>query len=85
MSRPKAQTRIQQKNSEAILEAALEVFSQQGFRGATLDQIAEGEQQDKQQQAELRRTPCAETRLGPSGQQQTSGHGRKKAGGQPLR
>ncbi len=39
MSRP--QTRIQQKNSEAILEAALEVFSAQGFRGATLDQIAE--------------------------------------------
>lgn len=37
--RPK--TRIQQKNSEAILEAALEVFSQAGFRGATLDQIAE--------------------------------------------
>ncbi|SEM86194.1 transcriptional regulator, TetR family [Gemmobacter aquatilis] len=41
MSRPKAQTRIQQKNSEAILEAALDVFSQFGFRGATLDQIAE--------------------------------------------
>lgn len=39
MSRPR--TRIQQKNSEAILEAALEVFSSQGFRGATLDQIAE--------------------------------------------
>jgi TetR/AcrR family transcriptional regulator len=39
MSRP--QTRIQQKNSEAILEAALEVFSTHGFRGATLDQIAE--------------------------------------------
>jgi TetR/AcrR family transcriptional regulator len=39
MARPK--TRIQQKNSEAILEAALEVFSAQGFRGATLDQIAE--------------------------------------------
>jgi TetR/AcrR family transcriptional regulator len=39
MSRP--QTRIQQKNSEAILDAALEVFSAQGFRGATLDQIAE--------------------------------------------
>ncbi len=38
--RPK--TRIQQKNSDAILEAALEVFSQAGFRGATLDQIAEG-------------------------------------------
>lgn len=39
MSRPR--TRIQQKNSEAILEAALEVFSAYGFRGATLDQIAE--------------------------------------------
>lgn len=38
-SRPR--TRIQTKNSEAILEAALEVFSSQGFRGATLDQIAE--------------------------------------------
>jgi TetR/AcrR family transcriptional regulator len=37
----KAKTRIQQKNSETILEAALEVFSAQGFRGATLDQIAE--------------------------------------------
>jgi TetR/AcrR family transcriptional regulator len=35
-------TRIQQRNSKAILDAALEVFSQQGFRGATLDQIAEG-------------------------------------------
>lgn len=34
-------TRIQQRNSETILEAALEVFSQHGFRGATLDQIAE--------------------------------------------
>jgi TetR/AcrR family transcriptional regulator len=33
-------TRIQQKNRETILEAALEVFSEQGFRGATLDQIA---------------------------------------------
>ena len=39
MARPK--TRIQQKNSEAILEAALEVFSAHGFSGATLDQIAE--------------------------------------------
>lgn len=37
----KPQTRIQQKNSEAILEAALEVFSAYGFRGATLDQISE--------------------------------------------
>ena len=33
-------TRIQRKNTEAILNAALEVFSQHGFRGATLDQIA---------------------------------------------
>ena len=37
-SRPK--TRIQARNRAAILEAALEVFSQHGFRGATLDQIA---------------------------------------------
>ncbi|MFN3937881.1 MAG: TetR family transcriptional regulator C-terminal domain-containing protein [Gemmobacter sp.] len=41
MSRRRPQTRIQQRNSETILEAALEVFSQQGFRGATLDQIAD--------------------------------------------
>ncbi|MFE3837928.1 TetR family transcriptional regulator C-terminal domain-containing protein [Pseudogemmobacter sonorensis] len=34
-------SRIQTRNREAILEAALEVFSAQGFRGATLDQIAE--------------------------------------------
>jgi TetR/AcrR family transcriptional regulator len=34
-------TRIQEKNSAAILEAALDVFSSHGFRGATLDQIAE--------------------------------------------
>ncbi|MBW6417011.1 TetR family transcriptional regulator C-terminal domain-containing protein [Celeribacter sp. PS-C1] len=33
-------TRIQKKNTETILEAALEVFSQHGFRGSTLDQIA---------------------------------------------
>ena len=41
MTRPRANTRIQQKNTETILEAALDVFSQLGFRGATLDQIAE--------------------------------------------
>ncbi|MDQ2066780.1 TetR family transcriptional regulator C-terminal domain-containing protein [Xinfangfangia sp. CPCC 101601] len=35
-------SRIQQKNREAILDAALAVFSAHGFRGATLDQIAEG-------------------------------------------
>ena len=38
---PRPKTRIQLKNSETILEAALDVFSAQGFRGATLDQIAE--------------------------------------------
>ncbi|MCA0870288.1 TetR/AcrR family transcriptional regulator [Seohaeicola saemankumensis] len=36
----RAPTRIQKKNRAAILEAALDVFSAQGFRGATLDQIA---------------------------------------------
>lgn len=34
-------SRIQQKNRRIILEAALDVFSQHGYRGATLDQIAE--------------------------------------------
>ncbi|MGR3289834.1 MAG: TetR family transcriptional regulator C-terminal domain-containing protein [Paracoccaceae bacterium] len=33
-------TRIQQKNTATILKAALDVFSQNGFRGSTLDQIA---------------------------------------------
>ncbi len=37
----RARTRIQQENRQAILAAALEVFAAQGFRGATLDQIAE--------------------------------------------
>ncbi len=37
---PKKQSRIQQRNRKAIMEAALEVFSQNGFRGSTLDQIA---------------------------------------------
>lgn len=37
----KPRTRIQARNTKAILEAALDVFSQHGFRGATLDQIAE--------------------------------------------
>ena len=40
-AQPKPRTRIQARNSETILEAALEVFSTYGFRGATLDQIAE--------------------------------------------
>jgi TetR/AcrR family transcriptional regulator len=34
------ETRIQRRNRRVILEAALEVFSQHGFRGATLDRIA---------------------------------------------
>lgn len=42
MSTERSRSRIQQKNRELILDAALEVFSQHGFRGATLDQIAEG-------------------------------------------
>ena len=33
-------TRIQRRNRRIILDAALEVFSAHGFRGATLDQIA---------------------------------------------
>lgn len=40
MAAPKSRTRIQEKNIAAILDAALGVFSQAGFRGATLDQIA---------------------------------------------
>jgi TetR/AcrR family transcriptional regulator len=34
-------TRIQEEKEELILEAALDVFSQNGFRGSTIDQIAE--------------------------------------------
>ncbi|HKL55157.1 MAG: TetR family transcriptional regulator C-terminal domain-containing protein [Roseovarius sp.] len=37
----KKPTRIQIRNRKRILEAALEVFAQHGYRGATLDQIAE--------------------------------------------
>jgi TetR/AcrR family transcriptional regulator len=37
-----APTRIQQKNRDVIMEAALDIFSAQGFRGSTLDQIAKG-------------------------------------------
>jgi TetR/AcrR family transcriptional regulator len=33
-------TRIQAKNRQAILDAALELFSTYGYRGATIDQIA---------------------------------------------
>lgn len=34
-------TRIQEEKREAILEAALDIFSTHGFRGATIDQIAD--------------------------------------------
>jgi TetR/AcrR family transcriptional regulator len=37
---PARPTRIQRKNTAAILNAALDVFSAQGFRGATVDEIA---------------------------------------------
>ena len=37
----KKPSRIQLRNRKKILDAALEVFSQHGYRGATLDQIAE--------------------------------------------
>jgi TetR/AcrR family transcriptional regulator len=38
---PRRATRIQRKNRKAILEAALAVFSAHGFRGSTIDRIAE--------------------------------------------
>lgn len=37
---PRKSSRIQMRNRKRILEAALEVFSAHGYRGATLDQIA---------------------------------------------
>jgi TetR/AcrR family transcriptional regulator len=39
--RPRPQTRIQREKRDLILEAALDIFSLHGFRGATIDQIAE--------------------------------------------
>jgi TetR/AcrR family transcriptional regulator len=38
---PRKATRIQEKNRKALLQAALEVFSAHGFRGSTIDRIAE--------------------------------------------
>jgi TetR/AcrR family transcriptional regulator len=40
-------TRIQAKNRQAILDAALGVFSAYGFRGTTLDQIADAASMSK--------------------------------------
>jgi TetR/AcrR family transcriptional regulator len=37
---PAKKTRIQARNQEVILDAALDIFSGHGFRGATVDQIA---------------------------------------------
>lgn len=39
--KPRRQSRIQKKNREAILTAALREFSARGFAGTTIDQIAE--------------------------------------------
>lgn len=41
MPTARPRTRIQAKNRETILDAGLDVFSTHGFRGATLDQIAD--------------------------------------------
>lgn len=40
MPETKKPSRIQMRNRRVILDAALEVFSRHGYRGATLDQIA---------------------------------------------
>ena len=40
MKEPKRRTRIQTEKRDLILEAALEIFSAQGFLGTTIDQIA---------------------------------------------
>ncbi len=41
LKKPRPRTRIQTEKRELILEAALDVFSTHGFRGSTIDQIAE--------------------------------------------
>ncbi|MEO1798110.1 MAG: TetR family transcriptional regulator C-terminal domain-containing protein [Pseudomonadota bacterium] len=41
VSPPKKPTRIQRERTEEILSAALEVFSRYGYRGATINQVAE--------------------------------------------
>ncbi len=40
-ARTQRRTRIQEEKEELILEAALEVFATHGFRGSTIDQIAD--------------------------------------------
>ena len=39
--RARPRTRIQREKQDLILDAALDVFSVHGFRGATIDQIAD--------------------------------------------
>ena len=46
-ARTQRRTRIQQAKEEIILEAALDVFSVNGFRGTTVDQIAEAADMSK--------------------------------------
>ncbi|MEO0751997.1 MAG: TetR family transcriptional regulator C-terminal domain-containing protein [Pseudomonadota bacterium] len=46
-TREKPLSRLQIKNRTMILEAALKVFSQHGFRGATLDKIADAAEMSK--------------------------------------
>ena len=41
LEKTKPRTRIQKQNIAAIMDAALEVFSANGFRGSTLDQISQ--------------------------------------------
>ena len=45
--RNKRESRIQAHNKEKILSAATEIFSLYGFRGATLDLIADRAQMSK--------------------------------------
>ena len=46
-SETQRRTRIQEEKEEQILEAALDVFSRNGFRGSTIDQIAEAANMSK--------------------------------------
>ncbi|MCV0397478.1 MAG: TetR family transcriptional regulator C-terminal domain-containing protein [Rhizobiaceae bacterium] len=47
MAKARPRTRIQTQKRGIILEAALDVFSTHGFRGATIDQIAEAASMSK--------------------------------------
>ncbi len=44
---PRRRTRIQAEKEELILQAALDVFSANGFRGSTLDEIADAAKMSK--------------------------------------